>query len=385
MDRRSLLRATVLGAGAVALPFTGWSAAYATAQPGAGPYGKLRPADGHGIRLPAGFACDVVARSGRRVPGTTYRWHDAPDGGATFADGDGWIYVSNSEVPVRGRGGASMIRFGADGRVTAARRILSGTTSNCAGGGTPWLSWLSCEEIDRGRVFETYPRGGPAVARPALGRFRHEAAAADPVRRVVYLTEDEPDGRFYRFVPDRWPDLSAGGLQVLRAGTGTTGPFTWATVPDPAGAPKRTRHQVPGAKVFNGGEGCYLAGDTVWFTTKGDGRIWEVDLSGGKYRLAYDDNLVRSGPPPLTGVDNLTGSAGGDLYVAEDHGNMEVCLVTPAGRVSPFLRVTGQDSSELCGVAFNPGGDRLYFSSQRGRRGVLTDGITYCVSGPFRR
>ncbi len=383
MDRRSLLRATVLGASAVALPFTGWSAAYAAARTGAGPYGSLRAADPHGIRLPAGFTSSVVARSGHRVPGTGYRWHDAPDGGATFPDGDGWIYVSNSEVPIRGGGGASMIRFASDGRVTAARRILSGTTGNCAGGGTPWLTWLSCEEIDRGKVFETYPRGGTAVARPAMGRFKHEAAAADPVRQVVYLTEDEADGRFYRFVPARWPDLSAGELQVFCAGRGTSGTFGWQPVPDPGGSPTRIRHQVPAAKVFNGGEGCYYAGDTVWFTTKGDGRIWQVDLGTGRYRLAYDDSLI-PGPPPLTGVDNLTGTDSGDLYVAEDNGSMEICLITPAGRVSPFLKVTGQDDSELCGVAFNPRGDRLYFSSQRGPAGKLTDGITYCVSGPFR-
>jgi secreted PhoX family phosphatase len=171
---------------------------------------------------------------------------------------------------------------------------------------------------------------------------------------------------------------------VLCAGAGTSGAFTWATVSDPGGSPVRTRHQIRGAKVFNGGEGCYYAGDTVWFTTKGDGRIWEVDLRAGRYRLAYDDSLVKPGPAPLTGVDNLTGSSAGDLYVAEDNGSMEICVVTPAGRVSPFLRVTGQDASELCGVAFNPAGDRLYFSSQRGPKGVLSDGITYCVSGPFR-
>ncbi|MEU7908023.1 alkaline phosphatase PhoX [Actinoplanes sp. NPDC049118] len=386
MDRRTLLRATVLGAGAVALPFTGWSAAYAAAREDTGPYGPLGAADANGISLPAGFTSSVVARSGRTVANTGYRWHDAPDGGATFPDGDGWIYVSNSEVPLpAGRGGASMLTFDAAGRVVGARRILSGTTSNCAGGGTPWNTWLSCEEIDRGRVFETYPRGGrAAVARPAMGRFKHEAAAADPARRVVYLTEDEPDGRFYRFVPARWPNLSAGTLQVLCGGTGTSGAFTWARVPDPDGLPVRTRHQVPAAKRFNGGEGCYYADDTVWFTTKGDNRIWEVDLKAGRYRLAYDDNLIKPGPAPLTGVDNLTGSSYGDLYVAEDNGNMEICMITPAARVSRFLRVNGHDRSELTGVAFNPKGDRFYFSSQRGGSGLITDGITYCVQGPFR-
>lgn len=384
MDRRTLLRATALGAGATALPFTGWSAAYAAAQAGAGPYGPLESADTLGIKLPAGFTSEIVARSGRWIAGTGYRWHDAPDGGATFADGDGWSYVSNSEVPL-GAGGVSMISFDAGGRVVGARRLLSGTTSNCSGGRTPWNTWLSCEEVDRGKVYETYPMGGAAVPRRAMGRFKHEAAAVDPQRRVVYLTEDEPDGRFYRFVPDRWPDLSAGTLQVMRGGDDTSGSFTWAPVPHPGGKPTPTRHQVPGAKVFNGGEGCYYANDMVWFTTKGDSRVWQVDLIAGRFQLAYDDNLVKAGPAPLTGVDAITGSSSGDLYVAEDSGNMEICMITPEGTVSPFLRVKGQPASELCGVAFSPKGDRLYFSSQRGPSGVMTDGITYCVTGPFRR
>ncbi|BCJ55042.1 hypothetical protein Asp14428_65170 [Actinoplanes sp. NBRC 14428] len=385
MDRRALLRATVLGAGVVALPFTGWSAAYGAAQAAPGPYGPLRAADANGIRMPRGFSSRVVARTGRRVPGTAYRWHQAPDGGATFAEGDGWCYVSNSEVLAAEGGGASKISFDRDGRVVSARRILSGTDSNCAGGRTPWHTWLSCEEIDRGRVFEAYPAGGAAKARPAMGRFKHEAAAADPVRKVVYLTEDEPDGRFYRFVPDVWGNLAAGRLEVMCAGPGTSGAFTWAPVPDPGGAPVRTRHQVAAAKAFSGGEGCYYANDTVYFTTKGDGRIWQLDLTAGRYRLAYDDSLVKPGPPPLTGVDNLTGAESGDLYVAEDNGSMDVCLVTPDGHVSPFLRITGQRRSEVTGLAFNPAGDRLYFSSQRGRTGLTTGGITYCVKGPFRR
>ncbi|MEW5633231.1 translocation protein TolB, partial [Streptomyces hydrogenans] len=73
-------------------------AAYAApAQPGTGPYGALGSADANGIMLPAGFTSRVIARSGQTVPGTSYTWHNAPDGGACYADGTGWIYVSNSE------------------------------------------------------------------------------------------------------------------------------------------------------------------------------------------------------------------------------------------------------------------------------------------------
>jgi secreted PhoX family phosphatase len=385
MDRRTLLRTTVLGAGALALPFTPWSAAYgAPAQNATGPYGPLQAANSHGLQLPAGFTSQIVARSGQVVAGTSYTWHSAPDGGAVFANGSGWIYVSNSEVASGSGGGASRILFDSSGAITGASRILSGTNNNCAGGKTPWNTWLSCEEVNRGQVWETYPLGGSAVARPAMGRFKHEAAAADPVRRVIYLTEDETNGKLYRFVPTTWGDLSSGTLQVLVAGSATSGSFSWANVPDPDGSPTQTRSQVSGAKTFNGGEGCHYASDTVWFTTKGDNRVWQLNLSTNTYELAYDDNLVSPGSAPLTGVDNITGSTFGDLYVAEDGGNMEICLITPDDKISVFCRVTGQSSSELCGPAFTPAGNRLYFSSQRGTSGSSSGGITYCVTGPFR-
>ena len=70
------------------------------------------------------------------------------------------------------------------------------------------------------------------------------------------------------------------------------------------GSPTQTRYQVSGAKSFNGGEGCHYAENTVWFTTKGDNRVWQVNLTSNTYELAYDDNLVSPGSAPLTGVDN---------------------------------------------------------------------------------
>ncbi|MEU2113087.1 alkaline phosphatase PhoX [Streptomyces sp. NPDC019507] len=385
MERRSFLRGAVIGTSAAAFGGTLWqgAASAAPAQPGPGPYGALGAADANGIQLPAGFTSRVIARSGQKVASTSYTWHSAPDGGACFADGTGWIYVSNSEI--NPSGGASAVRFSSSGAITGAYRILSGTRTNCAGGKTPWNTWLSCEEVSLGYVYETDPWGvNAAVRRDAMGRFKHEAAAADPVRRVVYLTEDESNGCLYRFIPTTWGDLSSGTLQVLVAGTASSGSFSWANVPDPDGSPTATRSQVSGAKRFNGGEGCHYANDTVWFTTKGDNRLWQLNLTSGTYELAYDDSLVTGGSVPLTGVDNVTGSSSGDLFVAEDGGNMEICVITPDDVVASFLRINGQSGSEITGPAFSPDGRRLYFSSQRGTSGSSSGGITYEVTGPFR-
>ncbi len=386
MERRNFLRVGVVGTAVAAFGGASWrDALAATAQPGPSPYGPLQPVNASGLMLPAGFTSRVVARTGQLVAGTSYRWHPAPDGGACFADGSGWIYVSNSEVVLTG--GAAAIRFAATGAITGAYRILSGTNVNCAGGATPWNTWLSCEEVDRGRVFETDPRGvNAAVARPAMGRFKHEACAADPDRRVVYLTEDEPDGCFYRFRPTTWGTLSGGTLEVLcGSASQTSGPVTWRRVPDPDGDPTATRSQVAAAKRFDGGEGCHYAAGVCWFTTKGDNRVWAYDAVTSSISLTYDDSLVSPGTPPLTGVDNVTRSSSGDLFVAEDGGTMEICVITPGGVVAPFLRVPNQSASEITGPAFTPAGNRLYFSSQRGTSGSSGGGITYEVTGPFRR
>lgn len=386
MERRTFLRGAVIGTSAAAFGGTLMrGAAYAApAQNGPSPYGALGAADTNGILLPGGFTSRVIARSGKAVSGTSYAWHNAPDGGACFADGTGWIYVSNSEISTGG--GASAVKFDSSGAITGAYRILSNTRNNCAGGATPWQTWLSCEEVSRGYVYETDPWGvNAATRRAAMGQFKHEAAAADPVRKVVYMTEDETDGCFYRFIPTTWGNLSSGTLQVLVAGSGAAGSFSWTNVPDPDGSPTYTRDQVSGAKIFNGGEGCHYANDTVWFTTKGDNRVWRLNLTDSTYELAYDDSLVNPGSAPLTGVDNVTGSSSGDLFVAEDGGNMEICMITPDEIVAPFLRINGQSGSEITGPAFSPDGTRLYFSSQRGTSGSSADGITYEVTGPFRR
>jgi secreted PhoX family phosphatase len=327
----------------------------------------LVPPDPNGVQLPSGFTSRVVATTGTAVAGTQHTWHPAPDGGACFAaPRGGWVYVSNSEDTP---GGAGALRFDTEGAIAGAYQILSGTSRNCAGGSTPWGTWLSCEEVPEGRVWECDPLGqAPAVVRPALGTFNHEAAACDPVGHHVYLTEDAPTGRLRRFRPDRWGDLSAGTLEA-------------AVV---AGSTVRWTPSIADGSPFDGGEGIWCADGRVWFTTKGDNRVWELDVEAtpNQLRVLYD--AATSPTPVLTGVDNIVGNAAGERFVAEDGGNMELVLVAPTGEATPFLRVLGHDGSEITGPAFSPDGTRLYFSSQRGvgNGGI---GVTYEVTGPFRR
>lgn len=370
MDRREFIKNALAAGAVVAVGPTVLAACH-----GSGSYGRLLAPDANGLSLPAGFSSRVIATTGSTVSGTSYVWHSAPDGGATFPTGDGgWVYVSNSEVG-SGGGGAGMVRFDSVGQILDARSILSGTNRNCAGGPTPWGTWLSCEEVSRGAVYECDPLGmTTAVRHDSLGWFNHEAAAVDPVGQAIYMTEDQSDGGLYRFRPDSYPDLSSGVLEVLAESGGV---LSWSAVPNPnpSEAETSTRDQVGDMKVFNGGEGAWYFDGVIYFTTKGDNRVWSYDPAANDLGTLYDDNT--SAHPVLTGVDNITAAANGDLYVAEDGGNMEVVLLKPDGTVGEFARINGVIGSEVTGPAFDPSGTRLYFSSQR------FPGRTYEVSGPF--
>jgi uncharacterized protein len=390
MRRREFIGLGVGGVAAVTLGAAFWDQLFGSAESSplrrGGGYGPRRPPDANGVRLPEGFESRVIARGEQAVPGTHYRWHIASDGMATFPHDDGgFVLVSNSETL---DGGASALRIGAGGEVRDAYRILSDTTQNCSGGGTPWGTWLSCEEIEDGRVWECDPTGRKrAVAHPAMGIFKHEAAAVDARGKRVYMTEDLIDGGLYRYTPKRWPDLSAGLLEIARVGGG--GAVEWVEVPDPLAKRERTRRQVPGSARFKRGEGIWLDGHTLYVSTTADDRVHAYDTRRERVRVVYDG--LASASAPLLRVDQMTGSRAGEVFVCEDIATEEIDIgvIDRNGRVSRFLSVTGPQhkGSELTGVTFDPTGRRMYFSSQRAfpKSDLLPGpGAIYEITGPFR-
>jgi uncharacterized protein len=394
LRRREFVAAGVGGVAAVSLGATFWDDVFGGEENrpfrAGGGYGPLREPDENGLRLPEGFRSRLIARGREPVPGTDYEWHELSDGAATFpVDGGGFILVSNAEL-FKGAG-ASAIRFDRDGEVVDAYRILDGTEVNCSGGGTPWGTWLSCEEVESGRVWECDPTGRRhAEARPAMGVFKHEGAAVDPRGRRVYLTEDLIDGGLYRFTPDRWPDLRNGTLEVARVGR--RGRVDWAGVPDPLAGRERTRRQVAGTTEFKRGEGIWLDGTTLYVATTGDSRVHAYDTRRERIEVIYDG--LATAEAPLLRVDQITASPAGELFVCEDFATEEIDLglITRDRRASRFLSATGPQhaSSELTGACFDPSGRRLFLSSQRARRpdapvDVPGPGAIFEVIGPFRR
>ncbi len=383
-QRRKLLKFSLIGGFGIFFSSNLTCAPFQTATLAHAARNGLQPPDHNGIRLPENFSSRIVARSGQTLFG--YSWHAAPDGGATFAaDDGGWVYVSNSELDNRS-GGVGALRFNQQGEIINAYPLLKNTTRNCAGGPTPWQTWLSCEEFDDGQVWECDPFGVKASRlRPALGTFSHEAVAVDVQNNQLYLTEDKPNGRFYRYTPNNTdangnPNLDAGKLEVAEVINGSIGKVRWHALPDAKATHTPTRYQITQSTSFDGGEGIWYHAGTIYFTTKGDDRIWAYDTTSKMIRIVY--NAASYMRPILTGVDNITANAAGELLVAEDNGNMQIVIVS-RNAIYPLLQIVNQDQSEITGPAFSPDGSRLYFSSQRGVSGKSEDGITYEITGPF--
>ncbi|MFE2322486.1 alkaline phosphatase PhoX [Streptomyces sp. NPDC059385] len=450
VTRRSLLAAGGIAfSGALGALFTGDAGTARARERG---YGPLLPDPRGLLDLPAGFSYRVLSRAGDPL-----RSGEGPvpancDGMAAFGAGGGRVrLVRNHEnrvtaalrVPaVEGMtydpealGGCTVLELGADGRVTAERVALAGTAVNCAGGRTPWNTWLSCEETedragtsgyarDHGYVFEVDPADPPrsgAVPLTALGRFAHEAVAVDPYRGVVYLTEDafvRPFGLFYRFLPER----PLGGLGSLRAGglleamrvpglpdlsvvaePGAEFPVEWVPVPDPSAAGTPIRHQDFGPGGITHAqklEGCYWGGGPLGgvhfvssFARSGEGaaadhhgQVWFHDPVRGTIRLE-----VRFGPAadvtlPGDSPDNICLAPDGGLMVCEDGGGDQYVFgLTPAGEVYPVARNAqgigrpgaAAEYGEFAGVTFSPDLRTMYVNQ-------YLPGTTFAVTGPWR-
>jgi secreted PhoX family phosphatase len=445
-DRRrfAVNMATALGGLAVA-GCAQRSAVLASAGITAPGYGPIVADPAGLIDLPAGFSYHVISQFGDRMSDGLVV-PDRADGMGCFAlPGGRHALVRNHELAInriddgalRGRnpdlaafdrlpdgralpgGTTTIILDNASGRVLSQHLSLAGTIRNCAGGVTPWGSWLTCEEDvtragngvrqDHGWVFEV-PAAANGLVDPqpirAMGRFNHEAAAVDPRTGIVYLTEDRDDSLLYRFLPQERGRLGKGGrLQALalrdtartdsrnwtgeHMAQGEWLPVRWIDL-DGTEAPDddlRLRGNRAGALRFARGEGIH------W----GDGELFFCCTSGGAARLGQIMRL-RPGPPRagqstdrlqlfvesrakamLDFGDNLTMAPTGHLVVCEDQYTKVVANrligVTPAGATYVLGALKAQ--TELAGACFSPDGRTLYVNA-------YSPAKTLAITGPWR-
>jgi secreted PhoX family phosphatase len=424
LSRRGFLYAGAgIGFGAVA---AGLVAIRRVPRPGRlarGLYGPLRPDPKRILDLPEGFSYRILQQRGERMS-DGYRVPWQPDAMACFAGADGGsvVLMRNHECgtdkimgpwfpgqPVApqayrptGMGGVTRLVLDAKTfELRSSNLVLAGTLLNCAGGPSPW-GWISCEETvveGHGFAFLCRPDAAtlaPPERLPGYGRYRHEACAIDPATHVAYLSEDRPDGCFYRFLPDDPAAPFVGRLQALavpgRPGmltaiglrAGDRFEATWIDVADPTPADDslRARTTAAGAAVFKRGEGLvwndgavYLAATTGGPTESGQIFRYRPDpggRGGGTLELfaqAYGRDL-------LDMPDNLTMAPWGHLYACEDglSGN-HLRVFTPDGDVWDFAR-NAYSSGEFAGVCFSPDGRALFVNLQ-------DEGWTLVVTGPW--
>jgi secreted PhoX family phosphatase len=458
-NRRSFLRT----AGAVSLGFTGLhhfanGLGRAQAAEGGVGYGRLVDDPDGVLNLPEGFRYHAFSYTGETmedgffVPG-------AHDGMATFEGSDGKTIVIRNHELSPAKPGDKKTAFGEraelleklpEGRTydrgqgetfcpggtttfvydTKAGKLerqylsLTGTVRNCAGGPTPWGSWITCEEttlrrgdglrLDHGYNFEvpaSMEMGlTKAVPIEGMGRFKHEAIAVDPDSGVVYQTEDAGDGLIYRFIPNEPERLQAGGrLQCLAAAdvsrldtrnwggkievpVGHSMRVRWIDL-DNVHAPHddlRYRGYGKGAARFARGEGMWYGNEAVYFAcTNGGpgefGQVWKYTPSEGEGTSKEEESPGRlelfaeaDSADVMERADNLTVAPWGDIIVCEDGpAGDNLVGITPEGRYYRFAE-NRSNSSELTGAAFSPDGSTLFVNIQN-------PGFTMAITGPWQR
>lgn len=327
-----------------------------------------------------------------------------------------------------GLGGTTTVVYDLKGqRLEKHFLSLAGTYRNCAGGVTPWNTWISCEEDtstpnadgqnpddemekNHGYNFEVPATDNIGLADPlplrAMGRFRHEAVAVDPATGIVYQTEDRSDGLLYRFIPVKRGKLAEGGrLQALKIkdmpGADTRNfhearfqrsqkhDVEWVDVKDVESPDDDLRYQgffLAGAARFARGEGIWHGKDGIFFActnggTKRKGQIWRYlpSLAEGAdgepsvpgqlelFLEPNDGNLIEN-------CDNVAITPWGDLMVCEDGRNPQYLVgVRPDGKTYQFGRTS---LSEFAGACFSPDGKTMFVN-------ILTPGMTLAITGSW--
>ncbi|WP_173917491.1 alkaline phosphatase PhoX [Halobacillus sp. Marseille-Q1614] len=421
MNRRDFLKAGGISTAAIALSSTGllsFSESKALASPGSSKkgfsgYGPLVKDPGGILNLPRGFQYRIISEEGkslsdgRPIP-------EKFDGMAAFpGSNNSTILVRNHELdgntkyPVIGKnpyqkdhtGGTTTLIVGPDRKIKKEYVSSSGTIRNCAGGATPWGTWLTCEETleeGHGYVFEVDPNDPEnKLSRTPIrdmGAFSHEATAIDPATGIVYLTEDAGPSYLYRFIPNdrsqrigalqKGGTLQAAAMEEMSADqtsefyTGQKFGIVWKDV-DPE-KPTLEAGQK-GCIQFSRLEGAYFEGGVFWFddTSAGDkelGRVYRYIPSTNTLELFYESTSKNDLEMP----DNICITPWGDLWIAEDGDGIDRMIgMTPEGETYVFAESRLNDS-ELAGPTFSANGDTFFMNIQ-------TPGLTFAIWGPFAR
>jgi uncharacterized protein len=417
-------------------------------------YGPLLPA-GPELELPRGFRYAIISKEGKEMT-DGYPVPKAMDGMAAFPLRNGNIALvrnhEDGDAPSRFRprpanststsagilnsrlqthygprsfaydaftgGGCTTLEYDPrQRRIVKEFWSLVGTLRNCAGGPTPWGTWLSGEETleaasatgaekNHGYMFEVSSTAGqPEMPVPLtrLGRFAHEAAAVDPATGIVYLTEDQGDvSGFYRFVPDQMPTRpghlaqTTGQLQMLKVTTadryetainqtvGVSLSTSWVNIPNPDPLPPTTTVDgVTASAVFKQGfdaggarfrrlEGIWEAAGRIYFDSTnggnwGFGQIWVYDPAAETLTLIFESDSADR----LDAPDNIALSPRGGLIICEDNGGAQFLRgISPSGELFDFARNL-HNTLEFAGACFSPDGQTM-FVNLYGRSGVRT-------------
>ena len=441
MDRRSFITKSVL----TSLSFTALARctnSVSTTEVSGGAL-KVIPDPKKYLDLPEGFNYKIISKAGQKmadsllVPGR-------PDGMGAFLNKNGECVIicnhenspdtyqcspfgednallnqiptdklydaGNSEKPALG--GTSTMIFDEENQVVKKQFMsLAGTTRNCAGGPSPWNSWLTCEEDvtktggkaqkDHGYVFDV-PADATELVDPkpilGMGRFNHEAVAVDPKTNIIYQTEDRHDSLIYRFIPDDPSDLHKGGqLQALAIkgkasfdsrnweerlmNVGEKLAVEWITMDDVQSPEDDLRYRgfEAGATLFARGEGMWYGDGEIYFAcTNGGpkkyGQIFRYDIGSSELELfaeSEDKTLLHA-------CDNLTVTPWGSILVCEDNSDLNrLHLIDQEGNITLFA-VNRSSGSELAGAVFSPSGKTLFVNIQ-------VNGETVAITGPWER